>query len=100
VTEQYTKGLGPTIAPVREALGPDYKPLEKMSFSCAGDAAFLTALDGIDREQILLCGIETHVCVYQTAIDLLDRGYRVYLVAARRTTATSRSAASSREAER
>jgi nicotinamidase-related amidase len=80
VTEQYPKGLGPTIEPVREALGPDYKPLEKMSFSCAGDAAFLTALDGIGREQILLCGIETHVCVYQTAIDLLDRGYRVYLV--------------------
>ncbi len=81
VTEQYTKGLGPTLPSLRDALGSDYRPLEKMSFSCCGDKPFLAELEKTGRQQILVCGIEAHVCVYQTAIDLLDQGYRVYLVA-------------------
>ncbi len=80
VTEQYTKGLGPTIASVRDALEDDYRPLEKMTFSCCGDKPFMKALEETERQQILLCGIEAHVCVYQTAIDMLDQGFRVYLV--------------------
>jgi len=80
VTEQYAKGLGPTIASVREALGEQYAPIEKMSFSCARDNTFLAALAHLGRPHVLLCGIETHVCVYQTAVDLLDRGYHVHLV--------------------
>jgi nicotinamidase-related amidase len=80
VTEQYVKGLGPTIAPVREALGPAYAPIEKMSFSSARDNSFLDALARLERPHVLVCGIEAHVCVYQTAIDLLDRGYHVHVV--------------------
>lgn len=80
VTEQYTKGLGPTIASVREALGSDYDPIEKATFSCAGHEPFVNALDELGRQQVVLCGIEAHVCVYQTAIDLIDRGHFVYLV--------------------
>ena len=80
VTEQYTKGIGPTIGSVRDALGDDYRPMEKMCFSCVGDEAFLEAINTLGRQQIILCGIESHVCVYQTAIDLLDRGHYVYLV--------------------
>ena len=79
VTEQYTKGLGPTLASVRDALGESYQPLEKDTFSCCGDTPFLDAMEKLGRQQVILCGIETHVCVYQTAIDLLDRGHHVYL---------------------
>jgi nicotinamidase-related amidase len=80
VTEQYVKGLGSTIATLRDALGEAYEPLEKMSFSCCGDNRFLDALVATGRSDVILCGIEAHVCVYQTATDLLDRGYRVHLV--------------------
>jgi len=80
VTEQYVKGLGSTIPAVQDALGEAYQPLEKMSFSCCGDNRFLEALLATGRSDVILCGIETHVCVYQTATDLLDRGYRVHLV--------------------
>lgn len=80
VTEQYVKGLGSTIASVREALEDAYAPLEKLAFSCCGDDAFVDALSGSGCRHVLLCGIETHVCVYQTAIDLLARGYYVHLI--------------------
>ncbi len=80
VTEQYVKGLGPTIEPVRTALGSAYSPIEKMSFSCCGNNPFLEALTALDRSHAILTGIETHVCVYQTAIDLIERGYFVHLV--------------------
>jgi nicotinamidase-related amidase len=80
VTEQYVKGLGPTVPTVREALGEAYAPLEKMTFSCCGDRGFLAALDQTGSQHVLLCGIETHVCVYQTAMDLVARGYYVHVV--------------------
>src|SRR5688572_28570439 len=65
-TEQYPKGLGPTVAPVREALG-EIRPVEKVRFSCALDEV----LQGFgSRDQVLLAGMETHVCVFQTARDL------------------------------
>jgi nicotinamidase-related amidase len=75
VTEQYRKGLGPTVPALAELLPP---PLEKMSFSCCGAEAFATAIpQGVG--QVVLCGLETHVCVAQTALDLLADGHAVFL---------------------
>jgi len=79
VTEQYPKGLGPTI-PEIAALFPNFKPLPKVAFSCCGDEGFQRELLAVDRRQILICGIETHVCVYQTTVDLLASGYEVEVV--------------------
>jgi isochorismate hydrolase len=81
VTEQYTKGLGPTIEPVRAALENDYRPIEKNCFSAQGNAEFEAALRMTGRNQILVAGIETHVCVYQTVSDLMRAKYEVTLVA-------------------
>ena len=79
-TEQYPKGLGPTI-PEIAALFPNFKPLPKVSFSCCGDEGFLREMKAVNRKQILICGIETHVCVYQTTVDLIASGYEVHVVA-------------------
>ncbi|MEW5936713.1 MAG: hydrolase [Candidatus Thermoplasmatota archaeon] len=78
LTEQYPKGLGTTIAPVRQALD-DYRPLEKVSFSCFGAEGFEEKLGG--ARVLLLTGIETHVCVFQTALDALSKGYSVHVLA-------------------
>lgn len=77
VTEQYPKGLGRTVDEVAEALPDGVEPLEKVRFSAA-------EADGFDlggRDQALVCGIETHVCVNQTVLDLLGRGTGVQVVA-------------------
>ena len=75
-TEQYPKGLGKTVPEVAEPLG-DVEPIEKVCFSAAEADDF----DLSGREQALLCGIESHVCVSQTAHDLLDRGVEVHVAA-------------------
>ncbi len=76
-TEQYPKGLGPTVPALRQALG-DVRPVEKVQFSCA----LPEVLAGWgDRRQILVAGMETHVCVFQTVRDLSERGLRPYLCA-------------------
>jgi nicotinamidase-related amidase len=83
VTEQYVKGLGPTVEPVRRALEETsgYHPIEKDCFSAQGSPDFAHQLQSTGRTQVVLCGVETHVCVYQTASDLLAAGYEVSLVA-------------------
>jgi nicotinamidase-related amidase len=107
VTEQYRKGIGPTdervidalVRPesVDEPLPPVYardserpeppappasfQPLEKMTFSCAEHPPFMEALRATGRRQVLLCGIESHVCVLQTALQLVERGFDVFLAA-------------------
>lgn len=78
-TEQYPKGLGPTIASLREIL-PN-PPLVKMHFSCAADPGFTRALAETGRKQVLLVGIESHVCVFQTCRDLLGQGYQPFVCA-------------------
>ena len=78
-TEQNPKGLGPTVEEVRPHLPSP--PLPKMAFSCCGEAAVVEALEATGRRQVLLAGIETHICVYQTARDLLARGWEVHVVA-------------------
>lgn len=83
VTEQYVKGLGPTAEPLRGALeeGGAYHPIEKSCFSAHGCAAFVAQLAALDRREVLLAGVEAHVCVYQTARDLLRAGFSVDLIA-------------------
>jgi nicotinamidase-related amidase len=85
VSEQYVKGLGRTVEPLRVALEETgaYQPVEKICFSAAAQ------LDALDRRQVLVAGVEAHVCVYQTASDLLARGLSVTLLA---DAITSRSA--------
>lgn len=78
LTEQYPKGLGPTVPGILELL-PDNAPIQKMAFSCCGEPGYLDAVAGTGRKQVLLCGIEAHVCVLQTALDLLERGYEVFV---------------------
>ena len=80
LTEQYPRGLGRTIDEIRQAL-PDGQPLEKLDFSCAAAPGFLEKLSRFGRDQIVLAGIETHVCVAQTAMDLRSRGEQVFVVA-------------------
>jgi len=83
LSEQYVKGLGPTVDPVRAAFEETagYRPLEKTCFSAHGCDAFAAQLAALDRRQILICGVETHVCVYQTVRDLLSSGLSVTIVA-------------------
>jgi len=78
-TEQNPAGLGPTVAEVAELLTGE--PITKTAFGCCGQPAFVDALAGVGRKQVLLAGIEAHVCVYQTACGLLDAGYEVQVVA-------------------
>ncbi|MEP7270309.1 MAG: hydrolase [Acidobacteriota bacterium] len=81
VTEQYPKGLGHTVEEVRLKLPAGTKPIEKMSFSACGVQEFDTQLRERHIEQVVVCGIEAHICVSQTAHDLLARGYQVHIVA-------------------
>lgn len=80
VTEQYPKGLGPTIEEIKKSVD-NFSPIEKVVFSCARSPEFEQALKDIGRKSVLLCGVETHVCVLQTAIDLKNKGYDVYVPA-------------------
>ncbi len=81
-TEQYPKGIGPTDASVRSELAKTgAEVLEKLAFSCCGDEGVRAKLRQIDREQIIVTGIETHVCVQQTALDLLSMDYDVFVCA-------------------
>ena len=77
-TEQYVKGLGATLPVLKEKLTT--ASLEKMTFSCCGGEGFLEALAKSGRRQVILTGMETHVCVLQTALELLSEGYMVHLV--------------------
>jgi len=76
VTEHYPRGLGATVPEIRHHFS-QFSPLEKINFSCAGNALFNQTLSGHGRDQIVLCGIEAHICIYQTAFDLLRQGKQV-----------------------
>lgn len=78
VTEQYPKGLGRTLPQLTSVLQGARAPVEKVDFSCALDPV-LEQLG--DRKQVLICGMETHVCVFQTVRDLAARGFTPYLCA-------------------
>jgi nicotinamidase-related amidase len=80
LTEQYPNGLGNTIEEIRKAL-PEVLPLTKMDFSCVPAPGFKERLSSLGRDQVVLAGIETHVCVAQTALDLSSQGQKVFVVA-------------------
>jgi nicotinamidase-related amidase len=79
-TEQYRKGLGATAPEVAAAI-PGFTPMEKLAFSACGAGGFVAALESKQVSDVVLCGIEAHVCVTQTCLDLLDRGFRVFVAA-------------------
>ncbi len=79
LTEQYPRGLGVTVPEIRNLCSP-FRPLEKVEFSCAANAEFNKTLTELGRNQVVLCGLEAHVCIYQTAHDLLRQGKQVALV--------------------
>lgn len=80
VTEQYPKGLGRTAEEVIFTLPDDQIFIEKSTFSACGEPAFIDALEQTGCREIVLCGVETHVCIAQTALDLIESGYRVFLL--------------------
>ena len=90
VTEQYPKGLGATLPRFRELLPDDTPVIAKTGFSVFEEAAFRTVLSARPRKNLILCGIESHVCVLQSLFDARERGFRVFLAA---DAVTSRKAA-------
>lgn len=78
-TEQYPKGVGPTTAEIARRLPA--APAAKTAFSCCGSGTFLEELEMLQRPNVVLVGMETHVCVQQTALDLIDAGLHVVLAA-------------------
>ena len=78
--QQCPDALGPTIPEIAQLL-TDNEPIDKSAFSCCGAEQFDIKLNELNRQQILLCGIETHVCIYQTAADLFDKGFSVDVIA-------------------
>ena len=79
ITQQYTKGLGDTVAPIKEVVG-EFEAMEKMSFSAMGCEEFVAWVKAQGKKTILVCGVEAHICVLQSVIDLQAEGYQVYLV--------------------
>jgi len=77
--EQNPQGLGSTIPEIANIL-KNIQPISKMSFSSCRNDCFLQALNALDRKQVLIAGIETHICVYQTSAELVDIGYDVQVV--------------------
>ncbi len=80
LTTQYTKGLGPVVAEIA-SLVPGTAPIDKMEFSCFGKDTFCNAVKSLpgQRNTMLLCGMETHICVLQTALAALNNGYLVHV---------------------
>ncbi|KWT76398.1 hydrolase [Candidatus Magnetominusculus xianensis] len=79
LTEQYPKGLGRTIPEISDAI-PDFKPFEKMTFSACAEEGFLESFRQYGRNKVILCGIETHICILQTCLGLIAEGYGVHVV--------------------
>ena len=83
ISEQYPKGIGHTVPELLEAAGPQAAVFEKLEFSCARNAALrerAAAISRAGRRQMILCGIEAHVCVLQTVLDCICEGYQVHVV--------------------
>ena len=78
ITSQYAKGLGPVVPEVL-ADAPGATPHDKTSFGCFGDEAFTAAVEALSREQLVVCGVETHICVTQTVLGALEHGYEVHV---------------------
>jgi nicotinamidase-related amidase len=81
ITEHYPEGLKPTVSEIAEHMGDDYQPIYKTVFSCSGEPKFNEAVSRSGRKMLVLTGIETHICVLQTALQLKEAGYEVFVVA-------------------
>lgn len=81
ITEHYPEGLKPTVSEIAEHMGDDYKPILKTVFSCCGETKFNDAVKRSGRKMLVLTGIETHICVLQTALQLKEAGYEVFVAA-------------------
>ncbi len=79
LTEQYPKGLGKTVNKIKNTLNK-YKPMEKREFSCFKNKAFLKELKKLKRKNLIICGIEAHVCIINTLLDAISKGFKVHLV--------------------
>lgn len=79
LTEQYPKGLGPTVNEIRETVRP-WASVEKMSFDCCKEPGFNKALASVNRKKVILAGMETHICVLQTCLGLIGQGYDAHVV--------------------
>ncbi len=79
VSEQYPKGLGASVDELAR-LAPNDAVIEKVDFSCLGDAEFARRFDALGRSQAIVAGMEAHVCVLQTAMNLVERGSEVFVV--------------------
>ncbi len=80
-TTQNAARMGGFVDPIATILPPDTPILDKMTFSCMGAASVRDTLSSLDKRQILVCGVETHICVLQTTCDLMQMGYDVHLAA-------------------
>lgn len=80
LTEHYPKGLGKTVPEIKEVL-TTYEPKEKVIFSCFGSKAFKSRLKELGVKTLILAGIESHICVEQTALDAINSGYKVHVIA-------------------
>jgi nicotinamidase-related amidase len=80
-TTQYSKGLGPTVPEIASLL-PEVTPMDKLEFGCFGNSGFCSSIAQLSkRNTLLLCGMETHICVLQTALGALNQGYIVHVAA-------------------
>jgi nicotinamidase-related amidase len=80
LSEQYPRGLGATLSEIKSVAGADAHIFEKMQFSCARDPQLVDRIEKLERPHVAICGIEAHVCVLQTAMDLKDRGLIPFVV--------------------
>ncbi|NTV77655.1 MAG: isochorismatase family protein [Clostridiales bacterium] len=79
ITRQYPKGLGDTVASIKNCLDANTSTMDKITFSCMDDENIAKKIAMSGRKTIIVCGIEAHICVLQTVIDLIENGYRVFL---------------------
>ena len=79
VTQQYTKGLGETLPEIKSRI-PDFSYIEKRDFSCCGELSIIEELKKTCAENVIICGIESHICVLQTAVDLKGTGFNPIVV--------------------
>ncbi|NQU15892.1 MAG: hydrolase [Desulfobacteraceae bacterium] len=78
LTEQYPRWLGSTVPEIRQSLSV-YEPIEKMDFNCCNVGSFNSRLESTGVKSLMLVGVETHICIFQTCFSLLKRGYEVHV---------------------
>ncbi|MEI7473722.1 MAG: hydrolase [bacterium] len=80
VSEQYPRGLGGTVSELKKTLPDNTIYFEKVNFGCCNEEGFSELIKSFNKKQIIVCGMESHVCVHQTVYDLIQHGYEVHLI--------------------